>query len=311
MMPKRSPKNICAAQSVAANDQSGSSGDFVIPRVPLSEIIAYYEPKTQDLLRRYGPGPRLHYHTGIIDELGPLDISLPALRKGIVTAQEHMLYYAAGIWQARDTLCGEVLDVGCGLGGGSLFWAQEFGAQVTAVTCVPSHVEWATRFAQQAGVAARVHPLLSDALEIPGENCFDAAVAVDSCCHIPRKQLFDRLANLLRPGGRVFVTDCFLVRSEYEELFNRHWHVRIGTMEEYRSAAQQAGLREECVEEISHRVKYFWALTHALIQAEAQGRKLTASEAAKFTEALQAHALVRRGLCDGGYRYALMSFRKN
>jgi tocopherol O-methyltransferase len=283
----------------------------VISRVPVSEIVAYYEPKTHDLLRRYGPGPRLHYHTGIVDEPGPLDISISALRKGIVAAQERMLHHAAEIWHAQSTLCGEVLDVGCGLGGGALFWAQEFGARVTAVTCVPSHVEWIARFAIQAGVASLVRPLLCDALEIPGENCFDAAVAVDSCCHIPRGPLFRRLAGLLRPGGRLFVTDCFLVRAEYEELFNRHWHVRIGTIEEYRTAAWEAGLREESIDEISYRVENFWAMTLAFIHAEAQGKKLTTPEAAKLTEALQAHALVRQGLADGGYRYALMSFSKD
>jgi tocopherol O-methyltransferase len=283
----------------------------VISRVPVSEIVAYYEPKTEDLFRRYGPGPRLHYHTGIVDEMESLDVSAPALRTRIVAAQERMLHHAAETWQAQSTLRGEVLDVGCGLGGGALFWAQEFGARVTAVSCVPSHVEWVARFASQAGVASLVRPLLCDALEIPGEDCFDAAVAVDSCCHIPRQALFHRLARLLRPGGRVFVTDCFLVRPEYEELFNRHWHVRIGTIEEYGTAARKAGLRGESVEEISHRVQYFWAMTLALIQAEAQGKKLTPPEAAKFTEALQAHTLVRQGLADGGYRYALMTFCKS
>jgi SAM-dependent methyltransferase len=280
-------------------------------RVPVAEIVAFYEPKTEDLLRRYGPGPRLHYHTGILDEAGPLDISLSALRKEIVAAQERMLHHVAEIWQARSTLCGEIVDVGCGLGGGSIFWAQEFGAQVTAVTCVPSHVEWVARFANQAGVADRVNPLLCDALEIPGENCFDAAVLVDSCCHLPKQALFDRLACLLRPGGRVFLTDLFLVRPEYADLFNRHWHVRIGTMEEYQTAARLAGLCEESIHVISQRVEHFWAMTYAMIQAETEGKKLTPAQAAKFTEALQTHDQVRQGLADGGYRYALMSFRKS
>jgi tocopherol O-methyltransferase len=279
--------------------------------VPLAEIVAYYEPKTQEILRRYGPGPRLHYHTGIVDEPGSLDVSMPVLQKGIVIAQERLLQYAAKIWEAQTALCEDVLDVGCGLGGGALFWVQEFGAQVTAVTCVPSQAEWVARFATQAGVASRVRSLLCDALEIPGENCFDAAVAVDSCCHIPRRPLFRRLSRLLRPGGHVFITDCFLVRPEYGELFNRHWHVRLGTIEEYRAAAHEAGLREESVEEISHRVEYFWAMTLALIKAEARGKKLTPHEAAKFTEAVQTHSLVRQGLADGGYRYALMSFCKS
>jgi len=88
----------------------------------------------------------------------------------------------------------------CGLGGGALFWAQEFGAHVTAVTCVPSHLEWVARFAAQARVASQVHPLLCDALEIPGENCFDAAVAVDSCCHIPRHRTVRAPRRAPAPG---------------------------------------------------------------------------------------------------------------
>jgi SAM-dependent methyltransferase len=283
----------------------------VTSRVPVQELVAYYEPKTQDLLRRYGPGPRLHYHTGLVDEPESLDALAQDLRKRIVAAQERRLHYAAEVWRAQSTLHGEVLDVGCGLGGGAIFWAQEFGAQVTAVTCVPSHVNWVARFAAQAGVASQVRPLLCDALEIPGENCFDAAVAVDSCCHIPRKALFQRLAALLRPGGHMFVTDCFLVQPAYAELFNRHWHVRIGTIEEYITAARAAGLHAESVDELSPRVEHFWAMTFTLIQAEAQGKKFTLDEAAKLEEALQAHNLVRQGLATGGYCYALMSFSKS
>ena len=279
-------------------------------RVPVREIVAYYEPKTPELLRRYGPGPRLHYHTGIVDEPQPLEISVRELRTKIVAAQERMLEYAAEVWQARSTLCGEVVDVGCGLGGGAIFWAQEVGARVTAVTCVPSQIQWVARFAAQAGVASRIRPLLCDALEIPGENRFDAAVAVDSCCHIPRQALFRRLSSLVRPGGHIFVTDCFLENPEYEELFNRHWHVRIGTIEEYRSAALEAGLRQESVEEISQRVEYFWAMTLALVRGEMREEKMTPYQAAKFAEAVQAHTQLRRGLADRGYRYALMSFSK-
>lgn len=178
------------------------------------------------------------------------------------------------------------------------------------MTCVPSYVEWVARFAAQAGVESQVRPLLCDAVEVPGESCFDAAVAMDSCCHMPRGALFQRLAALVRPGGHVFVTGCFLVRPEYEDLFNRHWHVRIGTLEEYLTAAKEAGLREESVTDLSLGVEPFWALTFALIQAEAQAERLNSSEAAKVADALQAHALVQEGLAKGGYRYACSVFPK-
>jgi len=172
-------------------------------------------------------------------------------------------------------------------------------------------VDWVARFAKQAGVGSQVRPLVCDALEVPGESCFDAAVAVDSCCHIPRKVLFRRLAALLRPGGHVFIIDCFLVRPEYEGLFNRHWHTRIGTTTEYLAAAREAGLREELVEDISLRTEHFWAMTHALIRAEAQEKELSRADEAEFAASLSAHALVRQGLLDGGLRYALMSFSKS
>ena len=165
----------------------------------MKELIAYYEAKTQSILQRYGPGPRVHYHTGLIDDPPPSDASGHVLRRRLIDAQEQTLRHAAGAWQARTNLRGDVLDVGCGLGGGAIFWAQEFGANVTAVTIAPSHIKLVADFAAQAGVKSRVRPLLSDALAVPGEGCYDAAVAIDSSSSFPRGPWFDRLATVLRP----------------------------------------------------------------------------------------------------------------
>jgi cyclopropane fatty-acyl-phospholipid synthase-like methyltransferase len=275
------------------------------------ELISYYEGKTQAILQRYGPGPRVHYHTGLVDEPQTHSAStMEELRKSLIAAQERMLQHAADMWHARSTLCGDVLDVGCGLGGGAIFWAQEFGALVTAVTCVPSHLDWVMRFAAQAGVESRVRPLLSDAVEVPGEGRFDAAVAMDSACHFSRKEWFRRLAALLRSGGHVFVADCFLERPEYQEPFNRHWCAQIGTIAEYLAAASEVGLREELVEDISRRTENFWRMTLSLVRAEAREKGLSFSETAKFQESLRVHTLMRQGLIEGGLRYALMSFSK-
>src|SRR5262249_2697827 len=163
---------------------------IVIVRVSLQDLVAYYEGKTQAILQRYGPGPRVHYHTGFVDEPQPLDAQAHVLRQRLVAAQERMLRHTATVWRAQSTLHGDVLDVGCGLGGGSIFWAQEFGARVTAVTIAPSHVDWVMRFAARAGVASRVRPLVCDAREVPGDHCFDAAVAVDASSSFPRAGWF-------------------------------------------------------------------------------------------------------------------------
>lgn len=277
----------------------------------IPEVAAYYGSKTQAILQRYGPGPRVHYHTGLVDDPPPLDASVTALHQELIASQERLLRHAADVWRAQSTLCGEVLDVGCGLGGGAIFWAQEFGARVTAVTNVASHVDWIVKFTAQAGVESRVRPLLCNAPEAPGKSCFDAAVALDSCCHMPRKALFQRLAAILRPGGRVFITDFFSGQPEYEEPFNRHWYACIGTIDEYIALAREAGLREELVEDVSHRAVHFWTTTLALMKAEARENKLNPTEAAKYEESLRAHLQVRQGFATGGLRYALMSFSKD
>jgi tocopherol O-methyltransferase len=280
----------------------------------LDAIAAHFEGKTQAILQRYGPGPRVHYHAGLVDDPPAPDASAQVLCGQLVEAQERILYYASEVWGSSANLRGEILDVGCGLGGGAIFWAQEFGAQVTAVTCVPSHVDRVARFAADAGVESRVFPMLGDALEVPGENRFDAAVAVDSSCYLPRKSWFRRLATLLRPGGRVFIMDCFLGRPQYQEryqeLFDLYWRTRIGTVDEYSAAAAQAGLKAESVDDISHRTRHFWTTTLALIRAEAEGARLNAAEAIRYEASLRAHSLVRKGLSDKGLRYALMSFCK-
>ena len=277
---------------------------------PLAEVAAYYASKTAAILRRYGPGPRVHYHTGLMDEVEPRSESAAVLREQLVAAQERSLYHAAEVWQAATNLSGEVLDVGCGLGGGAIFWAQEFGANVTAVTCVPDHARLVAELAARAGVAARVHPLVADALELQGADHFDAAVAVDSSCHLPRPAWFRQLFGLLRQGGLVFVSDCFLGRGEhpqYEHSFNRYWHTRIGTIPAYLAAAHEAGLQVLGIEDLSLRAANFWAVTVALIQAETRA----AADIATAAPSLAAHKRLRQGLLDGGYQYALLSFAKS
>jgi tocopherol O-methyltransferase len=275
------------------------------------EIVAYYESKTRAVLERYGPGPRVHYHVGLVDSEDLLDTSAEPLREKLVASQERMLRYAAEVWRVRYIAFEDVLDVGCGLGGGAIFWAQEFGARVTAITIAPSHLAYVTTFAEQAGVKSQVRPLLCDALEVPGKECFDVAVAVDSSSSFSRWAWFRRLADLVRPGGSVLVADCFLGQNSYPEAFNRHWHAQIGTIGEYIAAAEAAGLRCELTDDISGRTVQFWSMTLELMQRELALKTLGDPQVLKIKKSIAVHKMVRRGLIEGGFRYALMSFSKD
>jgi len=273
----------------------------------VNKLVNYYEAKTRTILARYGPGPRVHYHTGLLNELASVDAQGEDLRRLLVSSQERMLWYAAATWDARLNLSGDVLDVGCGLGGGSIFWAQEFGAKVTAVTIAPSHVELVERFAEQAGVGPQVQPLLCDALAVPGESCFDTAIAIDSSSSFQRKPWFHRLASLVRSGGCVFIFDCFLIRDEYREPFDRHWCAQIGTINEYLAAAEEANFVVKRIEDVSAQAVNFWRTTVALMHTRAN-ECLNYSQRAELEDSLRTHALVRQGLVDGGLCHVLLSF---
>jgi cyclopropane fatty-acyl-phospholipid synthase-like methyltransferase len=211
----------------------------------------------------------------------------------------------------RPSLCGDVLDVGCGLGGGAIFWAQKFHANVTAVTIAPSHIPLVEGFAAQARVASRIQAFCCDALAVPGEACFDTAVAIYSSNSFPRRPWFRRLERLLRPEGHVFIFDGFLGRSEYEEQFNRHWCSQIGTIEEYIAAAREAGFTVKMLEDVSLRTVPFWTRTLAHLRLEAQDVRLSAPQRRKLEDSLLTHALVRQGLLDAGLRFLLMTFVKS
>ncbi|HVN89059.1 MAG TPA: methyltransferase domain-containing protein [Candidatus Binataceae bacterium] len=227
------------------------------------------------------------------------------MKDQLVAAQERMLEYASDTWQLSSIPFRNVLDVGCGLGGGAIYWAQNFGAQVTAVTIAPSHVELVRKFANTAQVGDKVKPLLCEAAEVPGAACFDAAIAIDSSSSFPREPWLDRLARLLRPKGRLFIFDCFLVDHQYAEPFNHHWCAQIGTLDEYLAAAVKAGFLLQAVDDVSARAANFWTTTQALMRLEDE-----ADGSGKNGESCEVHALVRQGLVDGGLRHLLLNFAK-
>lgn len=274
----------------------------------LQDVVAYFDSKTKSILERYGSGQRVHYHTGLVDNPPLNGASITQLRGALFDAQERMLSDAAAAWGAARTLSGEVLDVGCGLGGGSIFWAQEFGAQVTAVTCVPSHADYVARFARRAGVERRIETLVCDATEVPGKARFDAAVAVDASGYLPRRDWLERTASLLRPGGSIFIIDCFLEDAKYADLFDSHWRTRIGTLDEYFTAVRDSGLKTGTVVDVTDRTVHFWTTTLALIEAESANAEGAAAE--RYAMSYKAHRHVRDGLSGGGLRYAMLSFSK-
>ncbi len=225
------------------------------------DVVAWYERKTESIIRKYGPGPRIHFHTGLVDQNTKPAPDIHGLKRQLVQSQEDLLHEAARFWEAKSHLCGTILDVGCGLGGSSIFLAQEYGAFVHALTNVPGHVPWISLFSNQAGVAERVKPVLGDACAIPGNQIYDAAMAIESSCYLDRAAWFRHLINRVHTGGHLFIADCFTSSDEVSRPFDRYWLTQIGSIREYMSTAEGVGFKVEGLLDLTSRTSRFWELS--------------------------------------------------
>jgi tocopherol O-methyltransferase len=246
-------------------DASMDAKEFDETQVPL-----YYSRKTADIIHKYGPGPRVHFHVGLFDPAVRLNttVSQAVIKRRIAASQEAIIDHAARTWGAAEAPPGELLDIGCGVGGGSLYWAQEHGSHVTGLTVAPEHVPVIEAFAQQGGVAGLVAPRHADIHDFTEERAYDAAFANESSGYMDRARLFQVVARALRPGGWFGIQEHFVCRPEWTEFIDAYYKTRLGTLTEYILAAEAAGFELEQDEDVTDRVTEFWVQSMAWNTAE-------------------------------------------
>lgn len=225
------------------------------------KVIEWYSKKTDSIIQKYGPGPIVHFHTGIVK--GDLEFAddIEITKEQLRIAQDSLLLEAARFWEAGLYLSNTVLDVGCGLGGGSIFWARNYGARVLALTNVKEHIPIIKRYLKLSGVHSKVKPILSDAYDVKLEAPVNAIVAVESICYLHRGRWLDRMSGVLRQNGRVFIGDSFTTHDHVRSLIDEYWMTRIGTLEEYITVAEKSGFEFDGMLDITKDTKRFWDLS--------------------------------------------------
>jgi len=104
---------------------------------------------------------------------------------------------------ANVTQAENILDVGCGIGGSSLYLSQTFQAAATGITLSPVQAARATERAATAGLSQVTNFQVADALAMPfDDNCFDLVWSLESGEHMPDKARFlQECYRVLKPGG--------------------------------------------------------------------------------------------------------------
>ncbi len=118
-----------------------------------------------------------------------------------------------------------LLDVGCGLGGASRFFAHERGCRVTGIDLTEEYVRAAEALARRVGLADRVSYRHGSALDLPfAPGTFDGAYMLHVGMNIEDKaRLFAEVRRVLRQGGLFGVYDVMREGGEGDLGFPVPW----------------------------------------------------------------------------------------
>jgi tocopherol O-methyltransferase len=210
-----------------------------------------------------------------------------------------------------------VLDIGCGVGGASVWLARNHGCSVVGLTLSPVQARLAGKRAAHAGVSARTEFRVTDAnaLDEPA-GAFDAVWVVECSEHITDKRRFiDRCARALRPGG-VLALCAWLDGSRSEadrtlvaDICDRMICPSLGRLEDYRRWMAAGGLEMAAAEDITARVARTWDLCAKLIRRP-DVRLILRAVDEKTRRFAGSFEMMREAYASGAMGYGMFAARK-
>ncbi|MEL6160579.1 MAG: methyltransferase domain-containing protein [Cyanobacteria bacterium J06623_5] len=233
---------------------------------------------------------------------------------------------------AGVTSANTILDVGCGIGGSTLYLANKFDAQAVGITLSPVQAQRAGERAAEKGVtlqawenfdaseAPAVQFQVTNALSTPfPTNSFDFVWSMESGEHMPDKQAFlQECYRVLKPGGTFLMatwchrpTDTLagpLTESEQQhldrlyELYHLPYVIDLNT---YGKLAVEVGFSDIAMADWSRQVEFFWldVVRSALDINVMAGIVQAGMETIRGTAAI---ALMTTGFDRGLIRYGLL-----
>jgi tocopherol O-methyltransferase len=206
---------------------------------------------------------------------------------------------------------GDVLDVGCGHGGTSVYLAGAFACRVQGLTLSEKQARLATQNARIATVAERARFLVGNAedWQFP-PAAFDLVWTMESCEHFSDKaRYFRNVARTLRSHGKLLLAAWTgsMENTRVREVARTFLCPELWTAEQFKRAIDDAGMHISRCEDLTSNVVHTWEIC-----AERAGQaraivRLLPRMAREFVEGI---GIILKAYRAGDLRYTVITAEK-
>src|SRR6185295_3270756 len=153
----------------------------------------YYDIYSKIYLEIWGNYDNLSLHLGYYEneEVQSHDQSIIKMNR-----------YIANLVQIKESDL--ILDAGCGIGGSSIWFAENYRARIIGISLSEKEVNAAKKFAKEKFIEKIEFKVMDYHKTNFPSSTFDAVLAIESACYSIKKGKFlDECFRLLKAGGKI------------------------------------------------------------------------------------------------------------